>query len=89
MEKNYQIPLCKECGFAIKSTVHLFPECPGLIKCLDKQKRIGINYKKKSCLYFSIVKEVTEVTRVPDWCKRDTEKSNRRWFNSGKYYGQS
>ena len=24
-----------------------------------------------------------------EWSKRDTERSNRKWFNSGKYYGQS
>ena len=104
MEKNYQIPLCKDCWninyskcnkdciFFIKNGMAAPPYTKETASAGDPNKcnkEPLIDYKNNTCRFFETTEGRKEITRVSEWCKRDTERSNRRWFNSGKYYGQS
>ena len=91
-KKNYQIELCKKCWHIHLTRTQI--KCFWLgdnMKTPYKPNEI-IDFKSKTCNHFKNEKDAKKSGGhggSRDWCKRDTERSNRKWFHSIGYYGQS
>ena len=103
MAKNCRIPLCKKCWYMFKVTKCHFldPEIyPDRFYKKDKKKltkkgekmltMLGVDTVNNTCETFKSTKSVNyQSNRGMAELRIDIKKSNRRWMNSGNYYGQS
>jgi len=92
-KKNYQIPKCKECwhiNFSKNRKECIFIDknlCPNPTIGLKKQEIV--DYENNTCKVFKSTESMKGVNLGWRTAKKEIEKSNKKWFKKGLYYGTS
>ncbi len=68
--------LCKTCryNFLKQGKGYETETCPGM-------KSNVVDFENNTCKEWDFI-----VTRVPEWCKEETRKSNRKFWNTGRMH---